>query len=461
MTSDLLNQLTFHGGYPSSETIQKVYEQLDLQRAAQAYLHFIPAMSMQSVINAHPHDYGVSEAGGMVVYTEPGEGKSQAIGLTYNTESVYASMALDLKQTGPAVIEVPPMVLGVINDGFMRFVADLGNAGLDQGKGGKYLLLPPDYEGDVPGGYFVFKSNTYRNWVMVRGAEKNTGRGKTALAYYEKNFKAYPLGKGIYKPGIVDVSFKPSDSTHPRDMRYFELLNTMVQNEPTSAFTPEELGLLLALGIKKGSPFNPDAYLRRILTDGAKLGDAMARVISFDNRDPQVRIYPDSHWERIFIGGYKFERDGALLMDARTLFHYAVIVVTPAMEVQKIGVGSQYLASYKDSEGNHLDGNKNYTLKLPKGIPVRDFWSVTIYDAETRSLLQNGEPKPSISSFDNPDENPDSSISIYFGPQMPARKEKNWIKTIPGKGWFAYIRLYGPLEPFFNQTWKPGDITKI
>lgn len=143
-----LDELRYEGGYPTAETVQKLYDQLDLQRAAQAYLDFIPTMSTQALLDAHPRDYGVSETGGMIVYVEPGEGKSIAIGLTYNTESVYASLSLDLKQTGPTVIEVPPKVLGIINGGFMRYVADLGNAGLDRGQGGKYVLLPPGYEGD-------------------------------------------------------------------------------------------------------------------------------------------------------------------------------------------------------------------------------------------------------------------------------------------------------------------------
>jgi hypothetical protein len=461
MIHNLLDELKYEGGYPTAETIQKLYNQLDLQRAAQAYLDFIPAMSMQAVLDAHSCEYGVSETGGMIVYVEPGEGKSETIGLTYNTESIYASMCLDLNQTGPAVIEVPPMVLGVIDDGFMRFVADLGNAGPDRGQGGKYLLLPPGYEGEVPEGYFVFRTPTFRNWVMVRGLEKNTGRGEAALAYYEKNFKARPLGEGAYEPGAINISFKGGDTTHPRDIRYFERLDKMVQYEPLSAFTPEDLGLLHSLGIVKGAPFRPDERMQRILADGVKLGDGMAKAIAFHSRDPLARVYPDRHWETIFIGGYKFERDGARLLDARTLFHYTAIVVTPAMEVKMIGVGSQYLAAYKDGEGHFLNGSLNYRLRLPAGIPARDFWSVTVYDADTRSLLQNGQPKPSLSAYDQPEENPDGSVDIYFGPAAPAGKEKNWVKTLPEKGWFTYLRLYGPLAPFFEQTWKPDDIVKV
>jgi hypothetical protein len=343
---------------------------------------------MQALLDAHTRDFNISETGGMIVYVEPGVGKSEAIGLTYNTESIYASMCLDLKKTGPAVIDVPPMVLGIINDGFMRYVADLGNAGPDKGKGGRYLLLPPGYDGEVPDGFFVFRSSTFRNWVMVRGFEKNTGRGEAALAYFEKHFRVHPLEDGLHEQGAVSASFKGGDTTHPRDIRYFELLYKMVQYEPSSAFTPEELGLLKALGIENGVDFKPDERMRRILSDGVKLGDGMAKAIAFANRDPQAGVFTDRHWEKAFIGGYKFERGGARLFDARTLFHYMAIVVTPAMEVKRVGVGSQYLAAYRDSSGAYLDGGQNYRLNLPAGIPAKDFWSVTVYDANTRSLLQ-------------------------------------------------------------------------
>jgi hypothetical protein len=456
-----LDELKFEGGYPTAETIQKLYDQLDLQRAAQAYLDFIPAMSMQALLDMHPRDHGVSETGGVIVYTEPGEGRSKDIGLTYNTESMYASASVDLRQTGPAVIEVPPNVLGVINDGFMRYVADLGNAGLDRGRGGKYLLLPPGYEGEVPEGYFVFRSSFYRNWVMVRGFEKDTGRGEAALAYYKEHFKVYPLGEGAHQPSVVSASFTASDSTHPRDIRYFERLHRMVQYEPVSAFTPEQLGLLHALGIVKKAPFRPDERMRRILSDGVRLGDGMAKAIMFASRDPEVRVYPDRHWERVFIGGYTFERDGARLLDARTLWHYGAIVVTPAMEAKMVGVGSQYLGTYKDASGAYLDGGQDYHLRLPAGIPAKNFWSVTVYDAETRSLLQNGRPKPSISTYDQPAVNPNGSVDIYFGPAAPEGKAKNWIQTVPGRGHFVWIRLYGPLEPLFEQTWRPDDIVKV
>jgi hypothetical protein len=458
-----IGELVYEGGYPTQQTIQKLYDQLDLQRAAQAYLEFMPAMSMQAFFEIFDRDYGLSDPGHILVYTEPGAGKSDAIGLTYNTESVYATTYLDLNVDGPTVIEVPPAVLGMVDDGHMRYVTDLGIAGPDQGQGGKYLILPPGYEGEMPEGFFVFRAPTYRNWAMVRGSVQNTGTGDQALAYYREHFKAYPLATGPHaERKTVSLSFTKHDSTHPRDIRFFDLLHQMVQYEPTSAFTAAELGLLKALGIEKGVEFQPDERMHRILTEGAQLGDGMAKAMAFAHRDPEARIYPDRHWESIFVGGsHEFKRNGALLLDARTLFHYTAIVITPAMAVKMVGVGSQYLSSYKDATGAYLDGGQTYKLTLPSGIPAKDFWSVTVYDADTRSLLQNGEPKPSISMYDHPEENADGSVDVYFGPEAPQGKEKNWIKTLQGQGWFTYIRLYGPLEPFFEQTWKPDDIVKI
>jgi hypothetical protein len=236
----------------------------------------------------------------------------------------------------------------------------------------------------------------------------------------------------------------------------------MIQYEPTEAFDVELLGRLRALGIEKGKDFNPDARMKGILDTAAKTGFGMAKAIAYQSREPEAKVYPDRNYEHVFIGGsHEFLKNGARNLDARILFHFTAICVTPAMVNKMVGAGSQYMAAYVDGDGNYLDGGKNYKLHLPKNIPVNNFWSVTIYDPNTRSLLQTDNPHPSINSFGNPEQNTDGSCDIYFGSKAPQGKEKNWIQTIPGKGWFTYIRLYGPLEPFFEQTWKPDDIVEI
>jgi hypothetical protein len=458
-----IGKLEFVGGYPTNETIRKAYDQLDVQRATQAYLEFMPMMSVNSIFEAHIRDYGWKTSSDIQIYVEQGAGKAGAIGLTYNTESIYASAHTDLKKDGPTVVETPPNVLGIVNDGWQRWLTDLGNAGPDKGKGGKYLLLPPGYEGEIREGYFVVRCTTYRNWVMVRGFVQDTGTGKAALHYYRKNFKIYPLATGPRKDAqYTSMSFKGGNTTHPRDISYFELLNQIVQYEPASAFTPYELGLLKALGIEKGKPFTPDSRMRKLLTEGITIGDAIAKANAYANRLDGIRRYADRKYEYLFLGGrHDFMSGDALWIDARTLFHYEAIVVTPAMAAKMVGVGSQYLACYRDSDDNFLMGDHLYKLHLPKGIPAKNFWSVTAYHPDTRSLLQNGMPKPSISSYDDLKVNPDGSIDIWFAPTAPKGRKKNWIKTIPGEGWEILLRLYGPLEPYFDKTWKPDDIVKV
>jgi hypothetical protein len=451
------------GGYPTEATIQKAFDQLDIQRTTQVYLDFMPLASQNSIFESSIKDYGLVNPGDVGIYTEPGEGKSEAIGLTYNTESIYATIYTDLKTDGPTVIESPPNVLGMVDDGWMRFITDIGNAGPDKGNGGKYLLLPPEYEGDVPEGYFVFKCPTYRNWIMVRGFVQNTGTGEDAINYYKENFKVYPLATGPREDAkYISISFLEGNTTHPRDISYFNLIDKIIQYEPTSAFTPYELGLLKAIGIEKGKEFNPDERMKKLLSEGVKIGDAIAKANAYSHRDQIAKIYPDRKYESVFIGGsHEFIKDNALLLDARTLFHYTAIVITPAMTNKMVGVGSQYLGAYRDAEDNFLMGENNYKLHLPSGIPAKDFWSATVYHPDTRSLLQNGQDKPSVSTYDDPIFNDDGSIDIYFGPEAPEGFEKNWVKTIPGEGWFAYIRLYGPLESYFDQSWKPDDVVKI
>jgi hypothetical protein len=347
------------------------------------------------------------------------------------------------------------------NDACFRYITDFGMVGPDQGLGGKYLLLPPDHEGEVPEGYFVARSRTYRVWIMARASQKISGMGQQAIQWYGDHCAVYPLSTGPRKPTIINVSGVSAHTIHPNDFQYFVNLDRLIQYEPTEAFDPEQLGVLRALGIEKGKPFAPDQRMRKILDAAARTGFGMARAIAYQSRDPDVKVYPDRHWEWIFVGGsHEFLKNGVRNLDARTLFHFTAICVTPAMVKAMVGAGSQYLAAYVDAAGDCLDGGQTYRLRLPPNIPVNNFWSVTLYDPKTRSLLQNGMPKPSISQFDELVPNADGSYDLCFAPEPPAGMEMNWVRTVPGKGWFAYLRLYGPLEPFFDQTWKPDDFVK-
>ncbi len=290
-TKSPIGTLEYKGGFPTQPTIDKAFDQLDRQRATQAYLEFMPMTSVNSIFDAHIREYGWKTSSDVQIYVESGAGKVGAVGLTYNTESVYASAHTDLKKDGPTVVETPPNVLGVVDDGWQRWLTDLGNAGPDKGKGGKYLLLPPGYKGTVPKGYFVVKCPTYRNWVMVRGFVQDTGTGKQALEYYKKRFKIYPLATGPRKDAqYTSMSFKGGDTTHPRDITYFDLLNKNAQYEPGSALTKYELGLLKALGIEKGKACSPDTRMQKMLAEGIQIGEAIAKANAYANRLKGVRI---------------------------------------------------------------------------------------------------------------------------------------------------------------------------
>jgi hypothetical protein len=236
-----------------------------------------------------------------------------------------------------------------------------------------------------------------------------------------------------------------------------------VQEEPSEALDPERLGLFASIGIEKGKPFAPDARMKKILTDAAAVGNATSRAILYRSRMKEAYFYPDSAWVTTFAGGYEFLlQPGVRNLDARTMFHYYATGITPAMALKMVGIGSQYAAAFVDSEGKPLDGSKTYKVHLPPHIPAKDFWSFVVYDNQTRSMLQTDQQFPSIGSQrEGVVVNPDTSVDVWFGPTAPRGHEANWVQTVPGKGWNVLFRLYGPLQPWFDKTWKPGEFEVV
>jgi hypothetical protein len=214
----------------------------------------------------------------------------------------------------------------------------------------------------------------------------------------------------------------------------------------------------------KGKPFAPDARMKKILTDSVAVGNATARAISFRPRDPAFYFYPgELSWFTPFIGGSsEFIADNVRLLDARTCFFYLATGITPAMSVKIIGGGSQYAGVTVDAGSNYLDGAKAYRLRLPPNVPVKTFWSIIPYDPQTPSVLQTDQRDTALSSETGTvNSNADGSVDVYFAPGPPAGKESNWVQTVPGKGWFILLRLYGALEPWFDKTWRPGEIELV
>jgi len=456
-----IGTLNFFDGLPDDATVQKVYDQLDFSRGIQAFLSGIPAASLHAMCKGL-NEAGVENNKAIGITEELMDARS--LFLTPNATTVYNFFCIDLKD-GPVVIEIPPNALGPVDDAFFRFVTDVGLTGPDKGKGGKYLFVPPDYKGKLPeSGYFVTRSPTYINWILCRVFVENNDVAAAVKAVRE-HARVYPYSAAAKPPATtyVDISGKKINTIHSNDFHFYEEINEVIQHEPDDAFDPEVVGLFAAIGIKKGEPFQPDARMKAILVDAVAVGNASARAILFSSRDPRVKFYPDRQWGNGFIGNsYQFLNNGERMLDARTLFHYAATGITPAMAAAKPGTGSAYAFAVRDTTGAYFDGGKTYKVTLPGPVPARQFWSFTVYDAQTRSMLETDQKAAGLDSNSKDIKpNADGSYTVWFGPDAPKGHEGNWVQTRPGKSWQVILRLYAPLEPWFDKSWKPGDLEPV
>jgi hypothetical protein len=456
-----IGTLKFIDGLPDEETAKKAFDQLDFSRGIESFLAGIPAASVHAVCTGL-ESVGVRKNQGIGLTEDLMDARS--LFLTPNSTTVYAFLCVDV-QDGPVVLQTPPGVLGPADDAYFRFVTDVGLTGPDQGKGGKYLFVPPGYQGDLPAaGYFVTRTPTYTNLIFFR-AFVAEGDVAAAVKQVKDSARVYPLGSAANPPAttFVNTSGRQFNTVHANDFHFYEELNAVVQHEPADAFDPETVGLWAAIGIKKGQPFAPDERMKSILADAVAVGNAAARAIGFASRDPRVKFFEDRQWSNGFIGGsYQFLDNGERMLDARTLFHYSATGITPAMAAAKPGTGSAYAFTARDSQGRYLDGGKTYQVTLPAPVPVGQFWSFVVYDVQTRSMLETDQKLAGIDSNGKGlKQNTDGSYTVYFGPRAPAGQDSNWVQTMPGKGWNVILRLYAPLQPWFDKSWKPGDLEEV
>lgn len=459
--TEMLGELDFTDGMPSEATVRKTIDFLDTSRAAEAFLTGMPATSIYAMLE------GMKQAG-----AKPGDlvlwenyGDARTIALTFNTSTPYAFAEINVKDE-PAIVDVPAgMLVGAVDDAFFRHITDLGATGPNQGKGGKFVFVGPDYKGTLPDGYRVVKTPTYRNWMFLRAIVQEDGL-EAATKGLRTRFRVYPLSKISNPPEgkVVFASGAKINTIHANDVTYYDELNAVVQYEPADAFDPEIVGLFASIGIKKGKPFEPDARMRKILAEGVAIGNATARSLTFRPREERLYFYPGQRqWYSPFTGGSsEFMNDGERVLDDRIIFHYYATGITPAMARSKVGTGSAYAIGAHDSEGRYLDGGKTYTVTLPAPIPAKDFWSFVVYDNQTRSVLETDQKSAGVDS-NSPDIKPnaDGSYTVWFAPTPPAGREGNWVQTMPGKGYNVLLRLYGPLEPWFDKTWMPGDFELV
>lgn len=469
MTPDVvetrIGRLEFADGVPTPQTASVLWDHLDFVRGVEAFLTCIPAASLEAM-NIGMQSVGLNGCHQVAIADELLD--SDPLFLTGNTDTVYASAMIDLERDGPTVVEVPPGCgPGTVNDAWFRFVVDMGAPGPDRGEGGRYLIVREDDECEVPEGMFEARTPSSVNWLILRGFLVG-GRPDASAAMFREGLRVFPLAAIEDPPEMefVPISRRAFNTIHANDVTFYEEVDAVIQREPIGLIDPETRGLLASIGIEKGRPFDPDDRMRAILGDAAAVANATARAIIFRNREPEALVYDDRRWVTAFVGGdYRWLRDdgnGGRHLDARTLFFYLATVNTPAMAAKMVGVGSQYAGAMVDVHGDALDGARQYRLRIPAGVPAKDFWSIVVYDPQTRSELQTGQRFPSRNSErDSLRSNDDGSVDLYFGPTPRKGYENNWIETVPGKSWFTILRLYGPLEAWFDHTWRPGDIEPI
>jgi len=454
-----LGTLKFFDGVPTAETAQLIWDNQDFSRAVECMVMCTPAASLVG-FRRGIREFGPDNETAIIWESRL---DSKGLLLTGNTTVIYMFLWVNTTD-GPVVIESPPDVLAILDDFWFHYVTDIGNAGEERGKGGKYLILPPKYEGDVPSGYMVRKSNTYGNWLAVRGFPKGDDNA-TVVKNIKDHLKVYPLAeKKSPKPvKYYDVSNKYLNTLHAQDITFFHEVNEVVQEEHNEAFDPEVLGMLASLGIEKGKEFKPDARMTKILSEAALVGTATQRSIIWRNRSDSVVIWPDSKsWELGFAGGsHAFDRDGVRLINERTRFHYYATGITPVMVKPPVGAGSQYVIGLRDSKGEILNGSKTYKLHVPDNVPAKRFWEITVYDNQTRCMLQTDQRLPGVTSLQSDIvRNADGSYDVYFGPEKPEGKV-NWIQTLPGKGWNVLWRIYSPTQVWYDRAWRQGEIEEV
>jgi hypothetical protein len=495
-----LGTLQFKDGAPDAATTQKLYDELDYIHAVDAFMSGYPLVS-QIALRKGFIKAGINDND---VIVTPNLMDSKTLFLTANADTYYMWGYLDLTK-GPIVVETPPGALGIFDDMAWKWICDFGLPGPDRGEGGKYLILPPGYNGKLPqGGYFIGRCNTWQVSFLGRCFLQNNDP-KPVDELVKKTLKIYPyvpgsMGSSIgdylngtgdlgklstpVAPRFVDGTSKVMSTIPPSDYTYFELLNEVIQTQPAGSVDAEIAGQAAAVGIEKGKPFNPDARMKKILTEAAAVANATARAVTFNPRASEGFNYYDapSNWvNSLFTGGYEFmtpppeitkegvkpfPSDGARKLDARTWFFYLATGITPAMCMRLENVGSQYLAVYLDNKNMPLDGGKTYKVTLPPNIPAARFWSFTVYDNQSRSMLETPQryPRAGSQTYPSPAAKPnaDGSTTVYFGPTQPNGVDRgNWIQTMPGKGWCALLRLYSPLKSFFDKSWRAGEVELV
>jgi hypothetical protein len=463
--SALLKQM-YDGGWPSEKEAESVHQQFLVQRAVQSYMMTLPALNVIGLRDGSAKEFG---AGYNVLPIWKDRMDARALVPTPNADVIYSMSYLDLKETGPLVIYAPPKVIGLFTDVYQRTRTDVGLAGPDRARGGLYLLLPPDYEGVVPGGYFAFKSPTYNVFLFFRTVltQGKDGPDTTEAVAIAEQTRVYPLGSNEGKRPKMQFpngSGKRVNMMYPTDFSYWEKLKKWIDYEPVGALPMEVRGMLASLGIVKGQPFKPSPTVKKALNEAVELAPKMiyANRISpdFFSRSP---YYDNRQYLNAWSGGdANYNMPTFTDIDVRAQYFQYAYSSAPAMVVDMIGAGSKYPVTMRDADGNLLDGKNTYKLRMPPNIPARLYWAVTLYNTTDGTMPETEQLLPSRNQYDKVKTEEDGSIVLWFGPKKPKGvDDKNFIQSIPGRAQMIAVRLYGTGPEFYDQTWRPDDVIKV
>lgn len=445
---------------PARTDLPVIFDELDYQLACQAYLWALPLVSYAQWKTQHYDVFGATSSD-LVRYLS----YRDRLGLiTANATTPYILNFFDLSETGPLVIELPAgPTAGGVSDFWQREVGAMGEMGPDRGEGGKYVLLAPHTpEPDhLDDDFHVLHCSGVNIMFGFRTLDPDPARADALV----RAVRIYPYAdrEAPAPTRIVSPEGRAWSGDQPRGLEYWKRLHEIYQSEIVDERDRFYLAMLKQLGIEKGKPFEPDARLTRILEQGAAAGELMAQANTFAKRFAQGSYWPDRAWELAIVlenSAQRGENYDELL--ERASWFYEAVSFSEAMKSTTPGVGQAYLGAYTDGAGAWLDGGHDYTLHVPAGVPAKLFWSATVYDAATRCLIDTPQQRGDRGSRDAElVVNDDGSVDLQFGPAEPATGPTNWVRTIPGKHWFSYFRLYGPTEPYFDRTWKLGDITPV
>ena len=453
--------LRYELGFPTPESSRKLFDEMDFQRAVQAYLWGYPAVSFESIRVTAKRDLGIdyNDLGIADNFVDPKSGW-----LTANDTTIYAFVNIDVSR-GPVVIDIPPgAIVGLLDDFWQRSLSDVGLPGPDAGNGGKFLVLPPDYDGEAPpSDYYVLRATMNNHNLLVRGIIVDNDVADAVARI--RNTRVYPwTERDNPTPNrFVSISGALIDTTPPGGIDYWARLATVIDNNPVQEHDRFFMAMLKPLGIEKGKPFQPDARQTAILEEAAVLGDAMARNVMYEitQRTNPAKPFPGTQWDWVILVKPSQEAENYSQLDERLQYTYGAIYLSPSIGVMKAGPGANYMQTFKDRDGEHFDGGKTYRLHIPPNPPASAFWSLTLYDSATRSMLQNPTNDAARSGYDDLPSNADGSLDLYFSPQAPEGPESNWIETVPGRGFYPMFRLYSPTAPLFDGTWTLPDVELI